>query len=106
MKKILLVVMILAVIVALCGCTKEVVSETAINCEYIAAYDTVEATYSYKYDWFNGELKYLPDGYKTVHHEEEYRVQYERVWSDGSRSTYWETVTKEEYDAVLKILEE
>lgn len=102
MKKIMFLICITLIALSFIGC--EIVSEKPINTEYIAAYDAMETVYGYKYDWWNGELKYLPE-YKMVHHEEEYRVQYERVWSDGSTETYWSTVSKEEYESALKEIE-
>ncbi len=104
MKKIAFVLCVILMITALVGCA-EVVSECPIDVEYTAAYDSEEMDYSYKYDWLNGEFKYLPSGLKTVHHDAVYRVLYERTWSDGSVNTLWKTVTKEEYETALKRLE-
>lgn len=104
MKKIAFVLCVILMITALVGCA-EIVSERPIDVEYTAAYDSEEMEYSYKYDWVNGEFKYLPVGLKTIHHDAVYRVLYERTWSDGSVNTLWKTVTKEEYETALKRLE-
>lgn len=90
-------------LVLLTGCI-EAVSEKVIDVEYVAAYDAMETVYNYKYDWWNGEFKYLPE-LKMVHHDDVYKVQYEIVYSDGTTSTRWETVTKEEYDKALSAIE-
>lgn len=100
MKKISIIICVILVAMLFAGCV-EIVSEKPIDAEYIAAYDTMETVYGYKYDWWNGELKYLPE-LKMVHHDEEYKVQYERVWSDGTLDTYWLTVNKTEYENTLQ----
>lgn len=94
---ILLIALIIAVIVA--GCT-EVVSEKPIDTKYTAAYDAMETVYSYKYDWWHGDFKYLPE-LKMVHHDEKYEVQYEIVYANGSTQNEWRTVSKAEYEAAL-----
>lgn len=83
----------------LTGCV-EVVFEKVIDVEYVAAYDAMETVYEYKYDWLHGEFKYLPV-YKTVHHDAVYNVQYEIIYSDGTTTTRWKEVTKDEYDKAL-----
>ena len=97
------VIVMLLCVSALISCA-EVVSEKPIDVEYVAAYDAMETVYSYKYDWLNGDWKYLPE-YKMVHHEAEYKVQYEAIWSNGEITTYWENVDKQEYEQALDELE-
>lgn len=103
MRKTVFLICIALIVVFFTGCA-EIVSEKPIDTEYIAAYDAMETVYGYKYDWLNGELRYLPE-YKMVHHEEEYKVQYERMWSNGYTDTYWVTVSKAEYENALKEIE-
>ena len=103
MRKIVILACIIMLVLLCTGCN-DVVSEEPIDVEYIAAYDAQEMTYGYKYDWWHGDFKYLPE-YKKVHHDEEYKVQYEQVWSDGSTTTYWKTVSKSEYEDALKVIE-
>lgn len=100
MKKIITILILISICLSLAGCV-EVVSEKPIDAEYVAPYDAMETVYTYKYDWWHGDLKYLPE-LKMVHHEEEYKVQYEQVWSDNSIETYWKSVSKEEYEDALK----
>ena len=100
MRKTAILICIALVVSLLMGCD-EVVSEKPIGTEYIAAYDAMETVYGYKYDWINGEFKYLPD-IKMLHHAEEYMIHYERVWSDGYSETYWRTVSKAAYEDALK----
>lgn len=104
MKKIAMVLCVIFMITALAGCS-EVVSEKPVDIEFTAAYDTEEMDYSYKYDWLNGEFKYLPSGLKTVHHPAKYKVLYERIWSDGKTDSCWKNVDVEEYEAARKVLE-
>lgn len=100
MRKTAFLICIALIVLIFTGCA-EIVSEKPIDTEYIAAYDAMETVYGYKYDWLNGEFRYLPE-YKMVHHAAEYKVQYERMWSDGSTDTYWATVSKAEYENALK----
>lgn len=102
MRKTALLICTALIVLLFTGC--EIISEKPIDAEYIAAYDAMETVYSYKYDWLHGEFRYLPE-LKMVHHEDEYKVQYERVWSDNSTETYWKTVSKGEYEDALKEIE-
>ena len=86
------------------GCA-EVVSKTAINTEYIAAYDAMETVYEYKYDWYHGDWAYLPV-YKNVHHQAEYKVQYLIVYADGTEDRTWYIVSKDEYDSAVQAIKE
>lgn len=104
MRKISFLICVVLTVLTLTGCV-EVVSEKPIEAEYIAAYDAMETVFEYRYDWINGEFKYLPV-FKMVHHDEEYRVKYEQVWSDNTTRTIWKTVTRAEYEEALKELEE
>lgn len=103
MKKLIAILLTLGMVLCFVGCN-EIVTEKPIDVEYIAAYDAMETVYGYKYDWWNGEVKYLPE-YKMVHHEEQYKIQYERVWSDGTTDTYWLDATKTEYEKALQEIE-
>ena len=100
MKKISILLCVVLIFALLTGCNV-VVSEKPIDAQYIAPYDAVETEYNYKYDWWNGEFKYLPET-KTVHHAAEYKVQYERVWENGYTETYWAVVSKAEYENILQ----
>ena len=103
MKKILIIMTCFIVLCTILTSCAEVVSETPIDTEYIAAYDAMETVYEYKYDWINGEYKYLPV-YKQVHHSEVYKVQYKIVYSDGSETTSWRQVDKLTYEEACKIV--
>ena len=103
--KIISIVLVMCFIIpfAFTGCTE--VSRTPIDTEYIAAYDAMETVYEYKFDAWNGDFVLLPV-YKQVHHEDEYKVQYEIVWSDGSVEQRWVTVDKAKYEEAKKALAE
>ena len=94
-KKIYFGSLILVLLFCLTGCI-EIVSETPINVEYVASYSSMETVYEYRYDWLHGDFKYLPV-LKTVHHDEVYKVEYERLYSDNTTFNYWKNVSKEEY---------
>ena len=101
-KRILAIILLLVVILP--GCRAEEVSNVPIDTEFIEAYDSTEMEYGYVYDWWNGELQYMPKGTRLVHHEAEYRVKYRKTYSDGYVNEYWETVTEEEYREAVKVL--
>lgn len=103
MKKIAILLTLALFAVLFTGCV-ESISEKPIDVEYIAAYDAMETVYSYKYDWYHGDFKYLPE-LKMVHHDEAYKVQYERLWSDGTTDTCWVEVSKTEYENALRQIE-
>lgn len=89
------------------GCDDGVVpvSKTAIDTEYIAAYDAMETVYEYEYDYINGQFVLLPF-LKNVHYPAVYRVEFEIVYSDGSVYHTWYEVNKAEYDNAVKAIEE
>ena len=103
MKKIATLLLTLAMLFCFVGCN-EIVSEKPIDVEFNFSYDAMETEYVYKYDWWNGEFKYLPE-VKMVHHDAEYKVLYERVWENGYTDTIWVTVSKAEYDNALQEIE-
>lgn len=104
LKKVLTItICVIMLCVILTGCA-EVVSETPIDTEYVAAYDAMETVYEYKYDWIHSDWKYLPV-YKSVHHEAEYKVQYKIVYSDGSDTTTWRKVDKQTYEEAVRIVD-
>ena len=101
MKKILAVILCVITTLSICACGREVISETAINTEYIPAYDRIETDYEYKYNWMEGEFQLVPI-VKQVHYEECFKVQYKAVYSDNSEDTYWKEVDKETYQNALR----
>ncbi len=104
-KKILVVmVWLMLMAMMLPGCRAEEVSNVPIDTDFREAYDSQEVEYGYIYDWINGELRYMPTGTKTVHHEAKYRVKYRVTYADGYVNEYWETVTEEVYREAVKAL--
>ncbi len=99
---IFLIAFILTLLFCSVGCA-EVISETPIDAEFIAAYDAMETIYEYKYDWYHGDFKLLPV-YKQVHHAEVYKVQYQIIYSDGNSYTEWREVDKVTYEEAEKAL--
>jgi hypothetical protein len=100
---IILIACLLACLIFLTGC--EVVSEIPISVEYIPAYDAMETQYEYKYDMWHGDFVMLPV-LKMVHHEEQYKVQYEITYSDGYKTTDTRTVDKATYEEAKRAIAE
>lgn len=99
MKKLIAFILaFMLIVVPLCGCDS--LAETgreAVEVRYTPAVDKVETNYVYKYDWFSGKYRLMPDT-GTVHHDEEYEVRYKITYKDGSTSSEWQTVDKETYE--------
>lgn len=76
------------------------VRRTAIDRRYTAAYDSIETSYRYKYDFWGGDFVLVPD-VKTVHHDEKYEVLYRITYKDGSERDSWETVGEKEWGAAI-----
>ena len=102
--KILSCIIVCIMMLALIGCDASVVSETPVDTKYIAAYDAMETVYEYKFDWAHGDYKLLPY-LKQVHHDEEYKVQYKKVYSNGDEYLEWKTVDKQTYEEALQEIE-
>lgn len=100
---VLLAALLLAVLAIISGCAakRSEVSREAIDRRYTAAYDSIETDYQYKYNLLEGAFALVPE-VKTVHHEEVYEVLYRTTYDDGSTRDRWETVGKEEWEAVGK----
>lgn len=103
-RLLIMTISIILVAATFAGCA-EVVSRTAIDTDYTAAYDAMEMVYDYEYDYMNGKWVYLPF-YKNVHHDAEYRVKYKVVYSNGDVYEDWEIVDKAEYERAMKALAE
>lgn len=102
MKKyfaIILCVVILTTILYGCGESFTEVSREPIDVKYTEAYDSVETEYEYKYNVFKGEFQLVPV-IKTVHHDEEWSVQYQITYAAGNQSTEWCNCTEEEYNRI------
>lgn len=84
------------VAVILTGCASET-KRTPIDCRYTAAYSAVETVYEYKYDYWNGEWRYLPE-VKTVQHPESWEILYDVEYDDGSSQKQWVAVSQTDYE--------
>lgn len=103
LNKIIACIMMCVTLFALASCAEKI-SETPVDVEYIASYDAMETVYEYKYDWWNGEWRLLPN-YKMVHHEEVYKVHYKVVYSNGDVLLEWKTVDKQTYEEAMRYIE-
>lgn len=101
MKKIIIILCLALSIITLVGCA-EIVSREPIQVEMIEGYDSQEMEYGYVYDWVNGEVRYMPKGMKTVHHDPVYRVRYKVAYSDGRVNESWQTVDEKEYREAIE----
>lgn len=100
---ILLIAFILTFLFCSVGCA-EVVSETPIDTDFIAAHDEVVTDYEYKYNAWKGEFVLVPV-IKTVYKEDCYKVQYKITYSDGNSYTVWREVDRQTYEEALKVIE-
>ena len=105
-KRIIILTMCLILTLVLIGCRAEVVSVVPIDTEFTEAYDEQRAKYKYKYIWLGDRWEYIFVGFETVHHDDKYRVKYQKTYADGYVNEYWETVTEEEYRQAVKHIEE
>lgn len=105
MKKLIAILTVTILLICLVGCEEPptVVSEKPIDTDFIAAHNTMETKYKYKYDWINGKYRLLPV-YVEVSYPDTYKVQYEITYSDGSTETDWRKVDKPTYEKTLKDL--
>ena len=78
----------------------EVVSKEPVAAKYEPPHYDTATTYEYRWDWWNGEYKLLPV-VNSEYIEEKFNVQYEVVYSDGSKGYIWETVPEVLYYEIL-----
>ena len=80
--------------------TLEVVDKEPVAAKYEPPHYDTATTYEYQWDWWNGEYKLLPV-VNSEYIEEKFNVQYEIIYSDGSRDYVWETVPEVLYYEIL-----
>lgn len=80
-----------------CAETPNIVSETPIDTDFIAAHDEITTEYRYKYSVWEGEFKLLPFT-ETVHYPDCYMVKYEVIYDNGKKRTVWREVDKHTYE--------
>lgn len=100
-KRITLFLLAVVLLLSIVSCGYSALDEvrrTAIDRRYTAAYDSIETSYRYKYDFWGGDFVLVPD-VKTVHHDEKYEVLYRITYKDGSERNSWETVGEKEWEA-------
>ena len=102
MKKCFAIILCLVVLTAiLSGCYDYFieVSREPIDVKYTEAYDAVETDYTYRFNWWSGNNQIIP-AVKTVHHDEEWSIQYLVTYAEGNQGTVWCSCTEEEYNRV------
>ena len=105
MKRIWILVCLVAMLLALAGCEKATMTPIGVRC--IEAHSEVKTEYTHKFDFLSGGFVYVPE-VRTVHIDEKYEVMYKLSWSDGHErvENFWREVTKEEYDRACELLGE
>ena len=78
----------------------EVVSKEPVAAKYEPPHYDTATTYEYQWDWWNGEYKLLPV-VNSEYVEEKFNVQYEIIYSDGSKDYVWESVPEVLYYEIL-----
>ena len=102
MKKVILILLAMVMLFAMCGCAN-VVEEHPIDARYTESYIGIDTTYEMKW---NGETwSQMPNTHTKVF-PEKYEIQYRINYDDGSTKTEWREVARDEYEAVLKELNE
>ena len=101
MKKLVAVILLSVMVVALCaGCELPTeVSREPVDVRYTEAYEGIETSYEYKYDWWRGDFVYMPI-VKTVRHEAKWEIQYLITYDNGEEKTEWCRCTESEYNQV------
>lgn len=103
MKKIIAVIIMLALLM-LCACThREEVSRELIDYDFTPAHSEVKTEYDYKYNVWKGEFQLVPDTH-SVFYDDKYELKYRIVYDDESTAEVWEEVTEHEYDNAVKEL--
>ena len=103
MKKIIALLLILA-LVTLCACKgKEEVSRELLEHDFTPAYEGIETEYVYQFDYLVGEFRLMPDIH-TVRHKAKYQLMYRITYDDNSHEDIWEEVSQKEYDNAVKEL--
>ena len=103
MKKIIAIIVMLALL-TLCACTqREEVSRELIDYDFTPAHSETEVHYHYTYI---GDT-YTSIPYTTTEwYSDKYCLKYRVTYDDGSTRNVWENVTEREYDNAVKELGE
>lgn len=80
--------------------TLEVIDKEPVAAKYEPPHYDTATTYEYQWDWWNGEYKLLPV-VNSEYVEEKFNVQYEIIYSDGSKDYVWESVPEVLYYEIL-----
>lgn len=96
MKKILSIIMPVAMMLTGCSPTAEVTSSEVIDTRYTAGHSEVVTEYEYKFDPLRLDLVYVPDTH-SVWIDDKYEICVRYTLSDGTTEEQWEETTKEDY---------
>ena len=102
MKKLITIILVAVMMVTLlAGCvdTPTEVSREPVDVKYTKAYDSVVTDYEYRYNIFHGGFVMVPN-VRTVHHAEEWSIQYRITYGNGEQKTMWCKCTEAEYNLV------
>lgn len=104
MKKIILVLIAITMATFICGCAK-VVDEIPIDARFTESHQEIRTDYDYQVDILGEETFKLMPNIHTVTIPDKYEVQYRVYYDDSTNKTEWREVARDEYEAVLRILE-
>lgn len=97
MKKILSLLISIALMLTLCSCEPvEEIGRTPIDCRYTAAYTEVVTDYKHEYSWWKGDFVLVPDTHTKLH-PEKYEILYSITYDDGSSREVWKEVDRSTY---------
>ena len=98
MKRVIAILISLAMLLTLCGCAK-VIEEYPIDARYTESYKGIDTTYEMK--WNGDTWSEMPNTH-TVVFPDKYEIQYRINYSDGSSETKWKEVARDEYEMIVE----
>lgn len=82
----------------------EVVKEIPIDTRYTESHQEIRTDYDYQFDLLGEETFKLMPNMHTVIIPDKYEVQYRVYYDDCTNKTEWREVARDEYEAVLTLL--
>ena len=104
MKRILLAILILSILF-FTACsdipTASPQQKELLEVREVPAHMEIITEYEYKWSWWHGDFKYLPNTY-SVSYPTTYEGLYRIYHYDGTHFTQWDTISKEIYESFKK----
>lgn len=99
MKRMILFIIVVILALSFVSCDAPAASETSkviIDVREIPSHSEVVTEYEYKWSWWHGEFKYVPNTH-TVVKPTEYEALYKIYRYDGTSTTIWEPIDEDTY---------